>query len=190
MLEFYLFLLDSDSDKDKLSYIYKRYYKLMLYVANEYSHNKSEAEDIVHESLMKIIDNLDKIDIGNNVATKCYVCTITKNLAKDNNKHNRFIVDADISELDDAYISDVYPEAGDDVVNIVLSEEGYRNLLNCIERLDDKYRDVCNLKLICGLKEREISDILGITTNTVGVRINRSKKVLREMLVEAKTKDV
>jgi RNA polymerase sigma-70 factor (ECF subfamily) len=182
MLEFYLTLLDSESDKDKLTYIYEKYYKLMLYIANEYSYNESDSEDIVHESLMKIIDNLDKIDIYNDLSTKCYICTIIKNHAKDNNKHNHFIDDVDISTLES--------EADDDVIDTILSEEGYKNLLDCIERLDDKDRDVCNLKFVCGLKEHEISRILGITTNTVGVRINRSRKVLKVMLMEAKTKDV
>ncbi|MBP3442029.1 MAG: hypothetical protein J6L62_04415 [Clostridia bacterium] len=51
-----------------------------------------------------------------------------------------------------------------------------------IKELDDKYRDICRLKYINNLKEREIALLLNLPPNTVSVRIFRGKQILREEL--------
>ena len=52
MLLFYLSLVENDYDKDKLEYIYKKYYSLMLAVAMDKLKSKEAAEDIVHDSIL------------------------------------------------------------------------------------------------------------------------------------------
>ena len=58
MLLFYLSLIENDYDKDKLEYIYKKYYSLMLAVAIDKLKSKEAAEDIVHDSILRIIKHI------------------------------------------------------------------------------------------------------------------------------------
>ena len=51
MLVFYLAALDSDDDKNKFEYIYRKYYRFMLHTAAGIIKNPTLAEDAVHETL-------------------------------------------------------------------------------------------------------------------------------------------
>ena len=130
---------------------------------------------------MKVIDNLDKIDLSNDLSVKCYVCTIVKNTAIDwLRKNNKYKFDS----YDDC---EYEIESGDtSPVDLVISKEGYRNLVNCIHSLNDTYRSVCNLKFVCGFKESEIAKMLNISPKNVSVRIVRGRKKIIEMLKESK----
>lgn len=65
----------------------------------------------------------------------------------------------------------------------VLSTERARRLTSAVRRLPLPYRQVISL-LLEDLSYAEISDALGLTHSNVGVRINRAKTMLRELLDE------
>lgn len=54
VLVFYLASLDSDTEKDKFEYIYRKYYLFMLRTASTIIKNSSLAEDAVHETFIQI----------------------------------------------------------------------------------------------------------------------------------------
>ncbi|NDE88744.1 MAG: sigma-70 family RNA polymerase sigma factor [Micrococcales bacterium] len=51
-----------------------------------------------------------------------------------------------------------------------------------LESLDDQFKEVIRLNMIEGYSYSEISEMLGIPTNTVGSRISRGREKLRELL--------
>lgn len=55
----YLAAINSDEDKTKFELIYRQYRNLMYYVANQILHNICDAEDVVHQAFLKIIEILD-----------------------------------------------------------------------------------------------------------------------------------
>lgn len=63
----------------------------------------------------------------------------------------------------------------------VLADERARRLLAAIRRLPLPYRQVVTLVLE-DLSYAEIAEVLGISQTNVGVRVNRAKALLREML--------
>jgi RNA polymerase sigma-70 factor (ECF subfamily) len=63
-------------------------------------------------------------------------------------------------------------------------EERLGALRRAIATLPDQDRVIVSL-LLEGLSYKEISEITGLTVNYVGVKINRIKQVLEEMLTEA-----
>lgn len=65
----------------------------------------------------------------------------------------------------------------------VLSTERTRRLTSAVRRLPLPYRQVISL-LLEDLSYAEIADALGLTPSNVGVRINRAKTMLRELLNE------
>ena len=81
MLSFYLSLVDNLSDKEKVEKIYTDYYGLMKYIALEYT--QDEADDIVHDAMIRIIKNIDKIDISDERRTKVFCVTVARNRAID-----------------------------------------------------------------------------------------------------------
>ncbi len=178
-LTFYLSTLDDDAERDKLSLIYERYYDSMRYAARRYVGQYGADEDAVHEAILKIIDHLDKIDLGDDLGARCFVCTVAANKAKDwLKKEKKF----QISDIDNAVL---YDEDVDSLpMEALLSKEGYQQLIDCIGSLGEIYRDVCMLKYVSHLKEREIAEVLEISPKTVSVRIVRAHRMLRAKIME------
>ena len=175
MLAFTVFLasLDSEEERDKLTLIYEKYYPNMLRTARRYTRNSGAEGDIVHDSVLKIIRNLEKIDLHNENSASCFIMTIVRNTAKDWLKYEAIRMSADVDEQE-FRLSDENAVP----LNSVLEKEGYNRLIGYISELNDTYRDACNLKFVCGLKDKEIAEVLGITEKNVSVRITRGRHKL------------
>lgn len=81
MLQVYLNLLDTQEDKEKFEQLYALYSKKMYKVAYQILRNRHDAEDAVHDSVIAIIDNLEKIKKINCHETWSYIVTIVKSRA-------------------------------------------------------------------------------------------------------------
>lgn len=75
MLVFYLAALDSDDDKNKFEYIYRKYYRFMLHTAAGIIKNSSLAEDAVHETFVQLLRGIDTLRIDNERALKSYLAS-------------------------------------------------------------------------------------------------------------------
>ena len=51
----YLSLVSTTKDKQKVQQIYERYYGLMMHIARRYFPQQSDAQDVVHDAIVKII---------------------------------------------------------------------------------------------------------------------------------------
>ena len=177
MLSFYLSLVETQSDKEKVKFIYSNYYSLMWHAARKYVTNEEDLADIVHDAMIKIIYNIDKVNIEEDFKTRSFCKTIAKNKAIDflrkKDQHN--------VNLDETFESKSFSE---DVLDIVINEESYEIILKAIDNLSDTYQLVCKLKYINGLKEREIAEVLDLPAKTVSLRIFRGKQILRESLIK------
>ena len=183
-LSFYLCTLETVEDRGKLAVIYEEYLSSMSRVAKQYVGMYQAEEDVVHDAIMKLADNLHKINLNDKVATWVYVRKTTYSCAMDWLKHEKKFIAEDIDELE-------YAVESDDPLPLeqVMSKDGYQHLVQCIRSLKDTYRDACELRFLCGKKEREIAQILGITEKNAGIRIVRGRQALIEMLKEDRNDD-
>lgn len=173
MLAVYLSLVDDLSDKEKVEKIYTEFYGLMMHIALEYMQN--EAEDVVHDAMLRIIKNIDKIDISNKRKTKAFCVTVVRNRAIDclRRKSNN-----DVSYNDEMAVEDKNAF----VFNPTEINEVYQILYQALDSLSETYKTVCTLKYVTGLKEREIAEVLDLPAKTVSLRIFRGKQILRGSL--------
>ena len=178
-LSLYLLSLETEAERDKLTLIYTRYLSFMYKVARKYSNHYGNEDDIVHESILKIIDNLGKIDLDNELASKCYIRTIVKNKARDLWRKENRVGMCGIEEVEFAL-----EDEAELPVDSLLTKDGYEQLIGYIGDMSDTYREVCQLRFICGLKEREIAEALGITQKNVTARIARGRRQLIEKIKE------
>lgn len=173
MLAFYLSLVDSLTDKEKVERIYTKYYGLMMHIALGYM--KGDAEDIVHDSMLKIIKNIDKIDVSDERKTKAFCVTVVRNRAIDCIRKE----DKDIVSYDDEMKTEDNNEFSFDFTQI---DETYHILYEALESLSETYKTVCTLKYVNGLKEREIAEVLDLPVKTVSLRIFRGRQILKEAI--------
>lgn len=160
--------------QDKISQIYLDYYSCMAYTASKYLKNKADIEDAVHDSMVRIISVIDTLDLSEPVKVRHLCSVVARNVAVNRVKRKS---NSDIP-LDDVFDMSVHetPES------LVVSNDTLRVLVDVINSLGDTYRDVCRLKYINGLKERQIARLLDLNEKTVNQRLFRGKKILKNAL--------
>jgi RNA polymerase sigma-70 factor (ECF subfamily) len=161
--------------------IYQSYYTQAFTFTKSYIHNDFVAEDIVHESLLKVWDILKKEPV-NNAASLLFI--ILKNKALDHlrvEKHRlEKIKNIELSEqweLDFriATLEESNPE------HIFLSE--IENIVrNALKSLPEQSVRVFELSRFECLTNKEISERLGITVKGVEYHLTKTLRILRIQL--------
>lgn len=167
----YLAAIDTKEDKSKFELIYNKYNKLMFWAAYGIMHEQQGAEDVVSQSLFKIIDHLDNIKEIESGETKRYIVRIVENTAIDEYRksHRKKMV-----QLEEWEVHSSYEEKFKDGMDII----------SAINSLPLNYSLVFRLKYSEGYSDTEIAEILHISQANVRKRIERGKKKLEIILKE------
>ena len=133
--------------------------------------NVALAEDMTQEVFTRYWQYLrDGKEMTN---TRSFLYTIANNMAKDWYKKKK------ADSLDDKMESGEMPKdtAADPEV-----AASYQEVLNTIEDMEQKDKEVLLLKHVEGLPPKEIAAVLEETANTISVRLNRATKRLQQKL--------
>lgn len=95
--------------------------------------------------------------------------------------HNRAAAHVMRQVADKRAIDDDDAEAPASIEDGLIEAERAQRLMKAVRRLPLPYRQVVML-LLEDLSHAEIGEALGLTPNNVGVRINRAKQMLKELL--------
>lgn len=174
-------MIDNEKNMSKFEKIYHKYKNTMYCVAYSLTKNAYDAEDIVEDSLVKVIEMLHKIDddVIDKQRCKNLMITIAKNTAVDFlRKMNHGAVPLEsIADTESTPI-----ETGP--AELLIKVEDYKNLAECINKLGDIYKDVLYLRIFHQLSSREAAKILNISEANVNTRLKRAKRMLYQMLKE------
>jgi len=159
-------------DRKAQQMLYDKYSRFLLGVCMRYATDKSEAEDILQDSFLKIFFSIGDFSGAGSFAgwmRKVAVNTAITHYHK-NLKHRYHIA------IDD-YVS-VETGTSSFEEDLFTSDE-LRKVLN---ELPAGYRMVFNLYAVDGYKHKEIAEMLGIDTNTSKSQYSRAKAALRDKL--------
>lgn len=173
-----LMAFDTPAEKNLFTRLYERYQYYMLYLANGILQNRTLAEDAVQDAFLTLTRFMDRVEDVDSTRTRNFLATITKSRALDLlRKEKRYMEAVDIDEEGFRIESkDEQP------LEQLIRESEYAKLRECIRQLTPEHQTALELKYVHGLKEREIADVLGISTKTAGMRILRARDKLRGML--------
>ncbi len=174
-LMFFTIIEDSEF-RTKLEQLYYDNRNLMFKIAYEILSNKEQAEDAVHESFIRIIKNLHKINLDNCPQTRNFLVIICRNVAINIYNHNKKTENVDYE------VENIPSDDNFNPVDIVINNESLERLTFLIMELKPIYRDVFLLRYSHGFSREEIAEQLGITIEAVKKRITRAKKILVEKM--------
>lgn len=177
--------IEDETDRTFVESVYNMYSEKMYLLAMDIINNHYDAQDCVHETIVKIIDNLDRFKQADKenyliklIVIACRNTAINKYNA--NKKRNRTEISTTMKN-DDAELETVdIPDLSENVEKLVLSEFACNYLKQLIDKLDPKYRDVVILKSL-GFDNDEISCIINISPDLVRKRYSRARAKLLEM---------
>lgn len=89
MIPAVIMAIESDDDRAYMTDIYLKHHALMLKTAWTFTRVKAEVEDIVSDSCVSMIDNLQKLRTMEDHETRSYIVNIVRNTAINHWRKNR-----------------------------------------------------------------------------------------------------
>jgi len=166
-------------NQDNFLYLVRRYEPwLFRYVSRISNVSRDEAEDVLQDVFIKVYKNLNGFDPELKFSSWIYRIThneVISNYRKYKNKVKVVSFDKDTEFVKS--LADEFDIEQD--LNLVELKDKVLNILN---KMSIKYRDVLVLRFLEGKSYREISDILKKPDGTVATLINRAKKEFLKIL--------
>lgn len=177
--------IENEQDRLFVESIFNMYSEKMYLIAMGIINNHHDAEDCVHDTIVKIIDKLERFKQANREDYLIKLIVITcRNTAinkyKENKKRNYWEISTTVfDEEEESSIMDI-PDLSANVERIVISDFTCSFVKELIDKLDLKYRDVMVLKGY-GYGYEEIAYLMHISQELVRKRYSRARKKILEM---------
>lgn len=143
--------------------------KQKLYrMAWSYLENKSDVEDVFHNSIIKVVENISSLK--NVLAFEGWFLSILLNECRKILRERRKVQPLEFVEINDssAYSTETQVENLD--------------LIGGLKSINEEYRELILLKYYSGYSQKEIAEILNIPLGTVKTKIFRGLKILRNIM--------
>lgn len=166
---------------EALSYVIDRYKnKLERYIDRRTNVNNHDREDILQEIFIKIYRNIN--DYDNSLIFSSWIYRIAHNYIIDWHRKNKKHISISLDD-DESKLVHILEDEGSKIDSQVLhDQENIELIKNEIKKLPEDYQEILILKFFDDKSYDEISDILKISTSSVGVKINRAKKLLKQKI--------
>lgn len=170
-------ILVQNGNKDAYGEILNRFEPKIKKYAYRFFRDKEEVIDLVQDVFIKAYVNLQSYNSQMRFNPWIYRIAHNEFVNKIAWKSIRKFVPIDSDELIPLAIS-----APEDVMRDALKEDDKRIMEQYLSKLPEKYKTPIILFYYDDLSYEEISDVLQIPPNTVGVRIKRGKDKLKEII--------
>lgn len=159
-------------DSKTLQSFYDIYASSIYTTILRYVNHIPDAEDLLQESLLKIIDSLDKFSYTNESAFYSWMKKIAVNLTLN------YLRDQSKFQFVDEYPLELIPDLNDDeqLNNLELNPN---ELLRMISELPAGYKAVLNLYVFEQYSHKEIATTLGISESTSKTQLMKARKLLK-----------
>lgn len=169
---------DTPEERDKFVALYETYRKTVYYTLSRYGLDEYTKEDLSQDIYIIIANHLNDIDLNNFKKTQNYVITITRNYCKNylrnQSRHPEDFLENHLNLYTDS----------NDILDQLINKEQLHRLAAEVNKLDDIYKSVLELKYVANLSNDEIASILKIKKKTVEMRLYRANQILRIKLKE------
>lgn len=155
--------------EEQFNILYNDYSQELFNIAYGFTKNEDDSNDLVQDTFLKLL--LLNKDFKSNLDIKYYLIRIiinkSKNYLKSYNK-TKVIKNEDIINI--------YPHD---------SNQKYNEIEYSIEKLPSNYKIVIFLKYYNQMNSKEIASILNITEATVRKRLDRARRLLKQLIKES-----
>lgn len=148
--------------------VYDRYGPLLMGVCMRYAGNREDAEEIFHDTLVKVFKNISNFKFESSLKT--WISRIGINTALDflrKRKKAMFL----------SHVSDYNPEIADCDVEVEISMEA-ETAMQLLKKLPLNQQVIINLFIIEEMSHKEIANELGISEEASRVQLSRAKRAL------------
>ena len=185
-LLFYVALMTLDEENQEfVGQLYEKHKKKIYEIAYAILKNRHDAEEIVDEVMINVIDNVEKFVQSDGNETLAQLVIYSRNAAinlykvKKRRSANEipFTYLNEEGDNEDIEIEDDAPGMDD----VLLSKENSEIVARYVKQLTLEQQDAIMLVYTLGYSNVEAANVLGISSNAVGMRLFKAKKKLIEI---------
>ena len=161
--------IETPEERTRFEEIYLAYRGLMFHVAYRILNSEQDAEDVVHQSFLKLAEHMELVPEGPGPRTRTLVATIAQHKAIDLYRANKRRGDVALEAL---------------CLGQEQEHPGEGSLPAAMAALPQRYREVLLLRYYNGYSNGEIAAFLSTTPANVGQLLHRAREKLAQMLGE------
>jgi RNA polymerase sigma-70 factor, ECF subfamily len=164
--------------------LYRQYSPRLYGVCLRYTGNRTEAQDVLQDTLVKIYKNIHKLKCDSEKPFYLWMHKIAVNTAlnyiRDNSNNNHSL---DIDEQESEFTDDTGEEKFSFYDNLLEMVDAAK-LLCFMQEMPCGYRTVFNLYAIENHSHKEIAEELNISVNTSKTQLFKARKMLAQKINE------
>jgi RNA polymerase sigma-70 factor (ECF subfamily) len=158
-----------------------KYAPTLYRVAFSVLRNAADAEDAVQEAFLRVLRHKDRLNEVRDY--RVWLIRIVWNVVLDRKRRQKTRPETD----DVAELARVIPWQGLSAEELAAAAQHHARVLDCVDQLPEKERQVLVLSAFEELPSVEIAEALGITESSVRSRLFRARNLLAEMLDHARS---
>ncbi|MFC4097722.1 RNA polymerase sigma-70 factor [Euzebyella saccharophila] len=168
-------------NEDDFNTMYAFFKPKLFTITHSYIGNKEDAEEIVHDVLIKLWEKREKLRVTSNFTG--YVYRMTRNACLDylRSKKNRLSKES-TSDQQEHWLN--YSALSDDASSQIIYQELQSVVERAIKHLPEKCKNVFVKSRMEGMAHKEISEQMEISPKTVENHISRALRELKQVLKE------
>ena len=163
-------------DREQYREIITRYQERLLRYASYLTNDAEAAQDVVQQAFIKAFINLHGFNIKKKFSSWIYRIVHNEAINYLKSKKKEVLLNSVMRE-------NITDSSSNSFEEILEQKERWELLSSCLQALSISYCAPLTLFYFEGKSYDEISDILRIPVGTVGTRINRGKKYLKELFL-------
>lgn len=174
--------MEDEDDRQFVADLYQNYKLNMFYTARKIVKDPHTAEDIVQESCIAIINNLEKIKAVEICRRRAYIVSIVKNISinyivkRDRQSKYSFIADDEILSQQ--------PDLDSSIEEYLIRNCEIAIIKSALLKLSDKDRTILRMKYFDDLRDVDIANYLNIKANSVRYYLTLSRRRLYACMME------
>lgn len=174
--------IENDEDRVFVGNLYIKYDKLIIWRIELLVYKKSVYQDLLQETFVHIIRNIEAIKALEEYKIKPYIMVIVKNVCMDHLRKEQRQEDVEDklekSESDGKCTYTYNPE------KMFLDKEQRENVWQVIDKLSDRDKNIILCKYAYNMSHKNIGLELGIDEKNVNMYVKRARERLKKLLQE------
>ncbi len=161
--------LIKNGDKHAMSELYLKYYMLVLNKCISFSTSLEEANDLTHDIMLKILENINSFKGASKLSTWLY--SVTANYCIDHKRRNKGIY---FESLENIYnYNDTTPE---DLEFQLMKERESQHAFKILSDLDKDDQELLMMKYSKNKSIRELQALYKLSASAVKMKLMRARK--------------
>lgn len=176
---------DNINRNNQFSLIMSEYRDKIYHLSGKFFKERSDREDIVQETFLKVYNNLERLDNSKNVSSWIYRIGTNACIDKYRKIKNRQTTSITVhGETDSCDLLDLLPSKEKTPEEWVIADEVNRRIEKIIHDLPQKWKPFIYQQYVLEMSIEEISIANNMPVSTVKTRLHRARSYLQRRLHE------